>query len=289
MRIIRSHHSVSYVSNEFYWDAQERFRHPLVVAKRRANYYLTKFQCKMKTIQVSAYPYNLWVDPGNICTLRCPLCPTGQRDTSRPKGLLKYADFQKLIDEIGDFLITVNFTNWGEPFLNKDIFSMITYCKQKGIPFTRLDSNLNTFDSNDCESLVVSGLDILSASIDGASQQTYEKYRKGGDFKLAISNLKAISEKRRELGRKKPYLRWQFLVFRHNQHELKTAIKIAKEIGVDRIDFSGGRVNTGTEVLKPLSENIKISKEYLVELGTRFSRYTKDGKLKKPKKACDWL
>lgn len=289
MRVIESEHSVSYIFNGFYSSIRPGLKHPLMFAKRRSNYYLTNFQCRTRAIRVLGYPFYLIVEPGNVCTLCCPLCPTGQRDTARPKGLLRFADFQNIVDEIGDFLVTINFTNWGEPFLNKEILSMVRYCKEKGIPFTRLDSNLNTFDPNDCESLVLSGLDRLSASIDGASQETYEKYRKGGDFHRVIFNLKAIASKRKELGRQKPYLRWQFLVFRHNQHEIARAVKIAKEIGVDRIDFSGGRVNTGTEVLKPLAENIEVSKGYLVDPGTKFSLYTKDKKPKKLKRVCDWL
>ena len=190
MRVIESEHSVSYVFNEFPVSSKYRLRNPLAFAKKRANYYMARFQRKRTAIQVLNYPFSLIIDPTSICTLHCPLCPTGQGNTSRPRGSLRYADFKKLIDEVGDFLVTVNFTNWGEPFLNKDIFSMIRYCKQKGIPYTSLDSNLNTFYSNDTETLVLSGLDRLTASIDGASQKTYEIYRKGGDFELAVSNLR---------------------------------------------------------------------------------------------------
>jgi len=261
-------------------------KHPLMHFKRLINYSIMRIQWATKAIHVSSYPYSLIVDSGNICTLSCPWCPTGRRDTSRPRGFLRFADLKKLIDEIGDAISWIQLSNWGEPFLNKDILSMVTYCKQKGIPKTGLASCLVPIINY--ERLCLSGLDKLEVAISGASQHTYEK-RMGGDFDKAISNLKALVSKRKELGRKTPYITWNFLVFRDNEHELGKALKIAKDIGVDRIRFVGANVAADAcMTMRPLAENIEMSTD-LVGLGTRFSHFTKEGKPKYPKTSCDLL
>jgi MoaA/NifB/PqqE/SkfB family radical SAM enzyme len=176
--------------------------------KRLINYFLIRGQFALRTIKVIGYPYDILIDPCNICMLHCPLCPTGIKDTSRVKATLSFKLFKKIIDEVGGYAYSVNFMNWGEPLLNRHLAEMIKYCKKaKHIPFVRFDTNLNIMlTEKDAESLLLSGLDLLSVSIDGVTQETYEKYRKCGDLKKVLSNLKLLVNKRQRLEREKPYI-----------------------------------------------------------------------------------
>ena len=80
------------------------------------------------------------------------------------------------------------FYNWGEPLLNKQLPAFIRKAKARRIE-TDVNSNLSLHLSNDdIDELLGSGLDNLSASLDGFSQQSYETYRVGGDLELAKSN-----------------------------------------------------------------------------------------------------
>ena len=102
--------------------------------KRFFNLSLLVFQERvLKNSRVVGYPYLVYIDPINICTLKCPLCPTGQNSKARSRGKMSFDNFKKIIDEIGDYLYFVGLYNWGEPFLNKDIFKMIKYSKSKKI------------------------------------------------------------------------------------------------------------------------------------------------------------
>ena len=82
----------------------------------------------------------------------------------------------------------------------------------------KLDSNLNSLNAESAEEMVLSGLDKIVVSIDGMREETYSKYRVGGNFKLAMDNLKLLIKKRQKLKSRKPYITCQFLVFRHNEH-----------------------------------------------------------------------
>ena len=56
-----------------------------------------------------------------------------------------------------------------------------------------ISSNLNCFREGFARQIVTSGLDTLPVALDGASQQTYEQYRRGGDFELAVGNVREIA------------------------------------------------------------------------------------------------
>jgi len=124
--------------------------------KKLVNLLAIEIQRKLRRKKVIGYPYILILDPGNICNLRCPLCPTGTKEKGMNRQLLKFDLFVKIIDRLYPYVYEVALHNWGEPFLNLDIFKMIAYCKQKNIG-TNLSTNLN-FPDLDIEALVKSSI-----------------------------------------------------------------------------------------------------------------------------------
>ncbi len=150
---------------------------------------------------------------------------------------MTFRDFKRIIDTIGKTCINLELYNWGEPFLNRDIIRMINYAGQKYNIYTRISSNLNLSNEGFYKELVLSGLNSLTISLDGASQDTYGKYRVNGSFDRVIDNIRLIVNLKKQFGRIEPKLVWQFLVFRHNEHEIEKAKIMAKELSVNEIVF----------------------------------------------------
>jgi len=150
---------------------------------------------------------------------------------------MKFQDFKKIIDTIGKTCINLELYNWGEPFLNKDIIRMINYASQTYSVYTRISSNLNVLNDEFYRDLVLSELNSLTISLDGASQETYTNYRVNGSFDRVINNIKLIVQYKKHYGKTEPKLVWQFLVFRHNEHEIEKAKRMAKELSVNEIMF----------------------------------------------------
>ncbi len=180
-------------------------------------------------------PYWLTVDPTNFCQLQCPFCPTGAGRGVRSKASMNLEHFKRLLDRVGPCAVHLDLMNWGEPLLNKDVPEMISCAKAHGIE-VQLDCNLNDLSGEMAKGLVESGLDILSVSIDGASQAAYEQYRIGGELSKVLDNARALVRLRRERGGG-PRLIWQFLVFKHNEEERDAARRLSREIGFDEIHF----------------------------------------------------
>jgi len=129
------------------------------------------------------------------------------------------------------YTVQVVLSNWGEPFLNKDIFRIIRAAKERDIR-VQIESNFTLFDEAKSRALVESGLDVLVVALDGCSQETYEKYRVGGRFADVIDNLRTLRRVQDELGNQRTEVRWKFVVNRFNEHEVDDARELAHELGM---------------------------------------------------------
>ena len=67
------------------------------------------------------------IEPTTSCNLRCPECPSGLRQFTRPIGMLEPAFFKKTIDEVYQELIYLTFYFQGEPYLNPNFLDMVRY------------------------------------------------------------------------------------------------------------------------------------------------------------------
>lgn len=179
-------------------------------------------------------PYWLTLDPSNFCQLQCPFCPTGANKGTRNKSQMNFEHYEKFMSLVGPCVVRMEFMNWGESLFNKRLPDMIAVAKRHGIR-TELHENFNNVPPEMIERLVDSGLDILSVSVDGLSQETYETYRIGGNLERVLGNLDALVQARARQESATPRIAWQFLVFRHNEHEVDRVEAFARERGADEV------------------------------------------------------
>jgi radical SAM protein with 4Fe4S-binding SPASM domain len=183
--------------------------------------------------KISHFPPVLQIEPANICNLKCPLCPTGEGLMKREKGFMTMETFNRIIDEIGDYLITVVLYGWGEPFLNKHMAQMIETCTEKNI-LTYTSTNGHAIQTYEEALLIVkSGLTAMTVVIDGSTQEIYENYRKGGELEKVKLCIRLIEEAKGKLKVKNPFTNLRLLVTKHNIEDISNVEKIARELNVD--------------------------------------------------------
>ena len=182
------------------------------------------------------YPYYFFIDVCNLCNLRCPLCPTGLHTLNRQQGRMSFDDYRRIFDKVKKYALVASVYNLGEPFLNESIFDIIDYTRRNGVG-TNLSSNFNWPIPVDPENIVRSGLEYITISLDGVTQETYGQYRVRGDIAEVIENVQALLAARKRLKSRTPVIEWQFIVFRHNEHEVNRAKELALEWGVDHLRF----------------------------------------------------
>lgn len=176
------------------------------------------------------------IDASTKCQLTCPTCPTGD-GTTRQGGImwgnLKLGDFKAFLDD-NPGIRHVELSNWGEIFLNPDLKEMITYAHQKGVSLTAGNGvNLNTASDDVLEQMVKCGFKHLVCAIDGASEETYQVYRRGGSLGSVLENVRKINLYKQKYQSIFPLLCWQFIVMGHNEHELPLARRMAGELGME--------------------------------------------------------
>ncbi len=223
--------------------------HRYLTVPKLANMALVNLQCRLKTERVIGRPYNMKIESTNICNTKCQLCPTGQGLQGRPKGKMTFEQYASLIDKLRWHLFGVDLSMWGDPLIVPDIYRMIAHARKRGI-WTYISSNLHAFkikpkrgeDKDQATQLVESGLEMLTCSLHGASQETYEAYQPGKSFDDAVAKVRHIVETRDRLGSRTPVVQLNFVVTRHNEHERQAFQSLADELGCKAV-FSTASMN----------------------------------------------
>ena len=141
--------------------------------------------------------------------------------------------FKHVIDTLPWSVRLVELYLLGEPLMAKDIFLMIKYARSSGLR-VRISTNASYLEKF-TDNVLDSGLSEMVVSVDGATEETYKQYRLGGNFHEVIRGIKRFMEKKKKRGVKCPEVIFQFIVMKHNEHEIEAVKKLAKELGVDHL------------------------------------------------------
>jgi MoaA/NifB/PqqE/SkfB family radical SAM enzyme len=186
-------------------------------------------------------PVSISFEPTTSCNLRCPECPSGLRAFTRPTGMLQKNFFKETIDQLHKQLLYLVFYFQGEPYLNPDFLDMVKYASSKKI-YTATSTNAHYLNDDNARRTIESGLDRLIISIDGTTQDVYQQYRVGGKLAKVLEGTKNVVKWKKEMKSKTPFIVFQFLVVKPNEHQIEDVKKLAKEMGVDDVWFKTAQV-----------------------------------------------
>jgi len=117
--------------------------------------------------------------------------------------------------------------NYGDPIVARDCIEVFRYLREHG-PDLNLDLHTNGSARRpdwwrELAAIMKSGPHYLRFGIDGL-QDTNHLYRRGTDWKTVMRSAESFIEAG---GRAE----WDFLVFRHNEHQVEEARKLAEDMG----------------------------------------------------------
>jgi radical SAM protein with 4Fe4S-binding SPASM domain len=181
-----------------------------------------------------AMPAHLQVEPSTRCNLHCALCPVSS-GLKRPQGFMDFELFTKSIDQTGDHVFTLLLWDWGEPFLNPSIFEMIDSARRKDLRVACSTNGHLFADPRMAERVVQSKLDTLIFAVDGVTQETYARYRQGGNLERVLSGIRNVVAQKQKLGVSGPLINFRFIVMRHNEHEVPRLREVCRSLGVDAL------------------------------------------------------
>lgn len=179
------------------------------------------------------------------CNLRCTnsVCNIVNNPDSevRQRSSLKYSEFTGIIDQLKNSLKFMYFLNYGDPFIHPQAEDMLIYSKHICPDLTIVSSTngIPLSKRSRARKVVESGLNVLTFTIGGCRQDSYEKYHKNGNLQLALQGLRNVCEEKKLQKKDNLKIVWRYLTFRWNDsfNEIEEAKALGKEIGVDELSF----------------------------------------------------
>jgi len=203
----------------------------------------------------------LHIEPSFLCTLDCLCCiPQNERNSRQsPPYLMPFFLFEKMITDLhrsGLKIRRLTLTGRGEPLMNKEIFNMIAHFK-KYFPdgIVSMDTNGNVeFDNR----IMSCGLDTIIFSIDGATQDTYSRYRRNGYLDKVLNHMRKTLDERHRKGLSSPKVLWKYILFKWNDspEEIKKSLDLFNSIHPDNLLY----VFTTSHIKSPVNTRNKLQR-----------------------------
>jgi len=184
------------------------------------------------------YKYNeikqVHLEISSLCQASCPMCARnnhgGMPNPKLPEANLSLEFYKQVMTpELLKQLYTISLCgNFGDPILNNDLLAMCEYSAEQN-PEVHIHLHTNgSARSTAWWAKLAKALPrnhIVLFGIDGF-EGTHELYRVGTSFTKIIDNAKAFIA----AGGK---ARWNFITFKHNEHQLEAARQMSKDLGFE--------------------------------------------------------
>lgn len=179
---------------------------------------------------LESYPRRLVFELTNACNLNCVMCGRNAaqfRPTMFPMDV--FHSFEPLMDIVEE----VTLMGWGEPTIHPHFREMLEiinnhsarkYFCSNGMTLAKIKDAI--FDYN---------VDVFAVSLDGATDETNSKIRRGSDIHQISEDLKGIVKEREKRGSQYPWINFVFCAMDSNIEELPALVQLAANIGIDEV------------------------------------------------------
>lgn len=230
--------------------------------ERTRNLFRLLWEIKTRRVHLEAWPIVMRINTFPFCNLKCPGCMGSEAHKSNPnvtRKIMSFDTYRKILDKVAKRLLLVILYDEGEPLLRNDIADFVSYTSSLRIS-TSISSNLSLrLSDTQINGLVCSGLSRLIVSMDGMTQEIYERYRRGGNVRLVQENVRRIVDAKLKLNLKTPTIELQYLCFGYNDYQVAEARDFARRVGVDMFrSFRAAYDNRFVEFAGPEWERIKL-------------------------------
>jgi radical SAM protein with 4Fe4S-binding SPASM domain len=161
----------------------------------------------------------------NACNLRCKHC-CQSADEPTPDEL-STEERLSIVDQLDKNNVSALAFSGGEPLMRRDLFEVARYASDKGL-YVSVATNGTPLRKKTVERLRRSGVRYVEISLDGARKETHEFFRGAGSFDKTVRGIRNSVE---------------FGMFtciattatRRNVHEIPRIVKMAKNLGANRL------------------------------------------------------
>ncbi|TAD96779.1 MAG: radical SAM protein [Bacteroidetes bacterium] len=163
-----------------------------------------------------SFPSIIQIETTILCNSSCVFCP--QNEMTRGPKYMEEAVWKKIVDESRGKGILYRPFMINEPFVDPRLPEIIRYIRQDPTARVELNSNGHFVPKTNVPAIIEAGLDIVRFSIDGFSQEAYDKSGRGGKLQKIVDNVLMFAEER---NRQKAdcYIEVRMINMDFNRHE----------------------------------------------------------------------
>jgi len=206
------------------------------------------------------------IDHTSNCNLKCPQCARTNNEIL-PIDELTLGDYKTFIEPIAGNLERILYCgNYGDPIVSNTFIPALTWLyNESGFKgHVHLVTNGSARDTVWWTNLakLMGSKGSVAFSIDGLEDTNY-LYRVDSNFKKIIENASAFINAG-------GYAEWEFLVFKHNEHQVDQVIELAKQMGFYNITIK--QTNRFVSEKNLNNNSIKVDNkkgEYVIEMAEK--------------------
>lgn len=179
---------------------------------------------------LQSYPRRLVFELTNACNLNCVMCGRNAADFKPTMfDMDVFRSFEPLMDTVEE----ITLMGWGEPTIHPHFNEMLEiinkhsarkYFCSNGMNLKKIKKAI--FDYN---------VDVFAISLDGATEETNGRIRRGSKIEQITEDLKDIVRIKKERGLKAPWMNFVFCAMQSNIRELPDLVRLAAEIGMEEV------------------------------------------------------
>ena len=179
---------------------------------------------------LKSFPRRLVFELTNACNLNCVMCG---RNAAKFKPTAFDMDVFRSFEPLMDISEEVTLMGWGEPTIHPHFTEMLKIINDHGARKYFCTNGMNLkkiknaiFDYN---------VDVFAVSLDGATDYTNSKIRRGSKIDYIINELTDIVRIKSESNLKYPWINFVFCAMESNIKELPDLIRLASQIGIEEV------------------------------------------------------
>ena len=182
-----------------------------------------------KTI-LESFPRRLVFELTNVCNLNCVMCGRNAADF-KPSvfDMDVFRSFEPLMDTVEE----VTLMGWGEPTIHPHFNEMLKIINNHSARKYFCTNGMNLKKIKDA--IFDYNVDVFAVSLDGATDETNSKIRRGSKIDVITEDLKEIIHIRDTNSLKYPWVNFVFCAMQSNIKELPALVRLASEVGIDEV------------------------------------------------------
>ena len=179
---------------------------------------------------LQSMPRRLVFELTNACNLNCIMCGRNAVDF---KLTMFDMDWFRWFEPMFDTIEEVTLMGWGEPTMHPHFIEMLRLIDKHSARKYFCTNGMNLGKIKDA--IFDYHVDVFAVSLDGATDETNSKIRRGSDIELICENLREIVAIKKERNLTYPWINFVFCAMKSNLHELPALVQRAADVGIEEV------------------------------------------------------